>query len=226
MGAFAFCSFRPVQTYIWIMLRKRIPPGFIEPCLPSPAKAPPSGPGWIHKIKHDGFRIMASRGAEGARLITRQGNDFTKRFPAAAKALAALNVKSCIIDGEAIVTDASGLAVFDKIRGMSGHEVAILCAFDLIELNGEDLRREPIETRKATLRSLLKRTPGGIIYNETFDGDGTVIYRQACKLGREGIVSKRLGSPYSSGRSMHWIKVKNPQAPAVRREAEIEWRRA
>jgi ATP-dependent DNA ligase len=207
------------------MLRKLKPAGFIEPCLPSASKAPPPGPGWIHEIKHDGFRILAVRDAAGARLITRQGNDFTKRFPSAVKALQSLKVNSCTIDGEAIVTDASGLAVFDKIRGLSGHEVAILCAFDLIELDGADLRCEPIETRKATLRSLLKRAPAGIIYNETFDGDGAELYRQACRLGCEGIVSKRLGSPYSAGRSLHWIKVKNPDAPAVRREAEIEWRR-
>ena len=88
------------------MLRKRIPPGFIEPCLPSSAKAPPSGPGWIHEIKHDGFRIVAHRDESGVRLWTRNGNDFTSRFPRVADAIGALQVKSCIIDGEAIVTDA------------------------------------------------------------------------------------------------------------------------
>jgi bifunctional non-homologous end joining protein LigD len=207
------------------MLRKRIPAGFVEPCLPSPIKSPPSGPGWIHEIKHDGFRIMARRDARGVRLITRQGNDFTKRFPAAVKTLEALKARSCLIDGEVIVTDASGLAVFDHLRRTNGHEVAVLCAFDLIELDGEDLRLMPIEDRKTALHKLLKRATAGIIYNETFDGDGIVIYRQACKLGCEGIVSKRLGSPYQSGRSSHWFKIKNPESPAVRREAEIEWRR-
>jgi bifunctional non-homologous end joining protein LigD len=200
------------------------PAGFIEPCLPSASNKPPSGPGWLHEIKHDGFRILAVRDGTGVRLMTRQGNDFTKRFPAAAKAMATLKVKSCLINGEAIVTDAKGLAVFDKIRGFSGHEVAVLCAFDIIELDGQDLRPQPIETRKAALHGLLNHAPAGIIYNETFDRDGAIIYQQACKLGCEGIVSKRLGSPYSSGRSLHWIKVKNPAAPAVKREAEIEWR--
>ncbi len=79
--------------------------GFIEPCLPSPAKRPPSGPDWLHEIKHDGFRIMARRDAAGVRLITRNGNDFTARFPLAVAAIAALPGRSFLIDGEAIVTD-------------------------------------------------------------------------------------------------------------------------
>ncbi len=85
--------------------------GFVEPCLPSPAKRPPAGPNWIHEIKHDGFRIMARRDGAGVRLITRNGNDFTARFPLAAAAVAALPGHSFVIDGEAIVTDESGLAV-------------------------------------------------------------------------------------------------------------------
>src|SRR5215469_15583788 len=90
--------------------------GFVEPCLPSSAKAPPAGSNWLHEIMHDGFRIMALRDAAGVRLITRNGNDFTKRFPLAVAAVAALPVWSCLIDGEAIVTDEAGLAVFELIR--------------------------------------------------------------------------------------------------------------
>jgi bifunctional non-homologous end joining protein LigD len=197
--------------------------GFIEPCLPSPAKAPPSGPGWIHEIKHDGFRIMARRDAAGVRLITRNGNDFTKRFPLAAAAVAALPGRSCLIDGEAIACDDKGLAVFELIRRARNHGSAILCAFDLLEIDGEDLRRAPIEHRKHRLARLLRRPDHGLVLNEHFSGDGAIVYREACRLGCEGIVSKRLGSPYRSGRSQHWIKVKNPKAPAVKREAEAEW---
>jgi ATP-dependent DNA ligase len=100
-------------------LRERTRPGLgiIEPCLPSPAKAPPSGPGWIHEIKHDGFRILARRDGAGVRLITRNGNDFTRRFPFIAMAVKSLRVRSCLIDGEAIVCDENGLSVFDLIRG-------------------------------------------------------------------------------------------------------------
>ena len=93
------------------MLRPR---SFIKPCLPSPAKKPPSGDGWLHEIKHDGMRIMARRDGAGLRLIIRHGNNFTDRFPLAVAAVAALPARSFLIDGEAIVTDERGLAVFDR----------------------------------------------------------------------------------------------------------------
>ena len=95
----------------------------------------------------------------------------------------------------------------------------------LIELNGDDLRRDPLEARKATLASVLAKAGPGIRFNEHIEGDGPTIFAHACKLGLEGIVSKRLGSPYRSGRSRDWIKMKNPAAPAVKREAEEEWGR-
>jgi bifunctional non-homologous end joining protein LigD len=119
--------------------------GFIEPCLPSPAKAPPSGPGWLHEIKHDGFRIMARRDGASVRLITCHGNDFTARFPLAVEAVSALSARSFLLDGEAIVTNERRLAVFDLIRHKRHSDDALLIAFDLIELDGEDLRRTPIE---------------------------------------------------------------------------------
>ena len=131
-------------------LRERTRPGLgiIEPCLPSPAKAPPSGPGWLHEIKHDGFRTLARRDAAGVRLITRNGSDFTDHFPFIAMALKSLPVRSCMIDGEAIVCDENGLAVFELIRGHGSKTSAVLCAFDLLELDGRDLRRRPIEEAK------------------------------------------------------------------------------
>jgi bifunctional non-homologous end joining protein LigD len=158
------------------------------------------------------------------RLLTRNGHDFAGRFPLAVAAVAALSARSCLIDGEAIVTDQKGLAVFDLIRGRQPSAAAVLCAFDLLELDGEDLRREPIETRKSTLKSLLRGKHAGIVFNAHFIADGAIVYRQACAL--EGIVSKRLGSPYRSGRADCWLKVKNPAAPAVTREAEEEWNKA
>jgi bifunctional non-homologous end joining protein LigD len=208
-------------------LRERTRPGLgiIEPCLPSPAKVPPSGPGWIHEIKHDGFCILARRDAAGVRLITRAGNDFSSRFPFIAMAVAKLPVRSCLIDGEAIVCDENGLAVFDLIRRHGALASAVLCAFDLLELDGQDLRREPIEERKRLLAKLLRGSHLSIVLNEHFTEDGAIVFREACKLGREGIVSKRLGSPYRLGRSPHWVKVKNPKAPAVKREAEEDWGR-
>jgi bifunctional non-homologous end joining protein LigD len=209
------------------MLRERTHPGLglIEPCLPSAAERPPSGPGWLHEIKHDGFRIMARRDGAGIRLITRHGNDFTSRFPIIVAAVTALPARSFLIDGEAIVTDGDGLAVFDLIRHKRHGGAAVLCAFDLIELDGEDLRRSSIEYRKRKLAKLVRRPQLGIVLNEHYEGDGEIIFRHACKLGCEGIVSKRLGSLYRSGRSPHWVKVKNPNAPAVTREAEEDWGR-
>jgi bifunctional non-homologous end joining protein LigD len=207
--------------------RPRIRPfsGRIEPCLPRLAKEPPAGPDWIHEIKHDGFRITARRDGSRVRLISRNGHDLTYRFPLVAAAMAQLPVNSCLIDGEAIVCDDNGLAVFQLIRNLRRGNAAMLCAFDLIKVDGKDLRQEPIEDRKLALRKLLGKSHPGIAYNRHFDVEGAIVFKNACKLGCEGIVSKRLGSPYRSGRSTDWLKVKNPAAPAVKREAEEDWAR-
>jgi len=192
----------------------------IEPCLPRPAHKPPTGPGWLHEIKHDGFRIMARHADGRVRLLTRRGNNFASRFPQIVAAVTLLPVRSCVIDGEAIVCNGDGLAVFDLLRGYRHDSAAVLCAFDLLELDGRDLRRAPIEDRKALLANLLRRSHAGIVFNEHYDGDGAILYKHACALGCEGIVSKRLGSPYHAGRAGCWIKVKNPAAAAVKRDAQ------
>ena len=98
-------------------------------------------------------------------------------------------------------------------------------AFDLVELNGDDLRRDPLDVRKATLASAIARAAPGLRLNEHMEHDGPTVFAHACKLGLEGIVSKRRDSSYRSGRSLHWIKSKNPNAPAVKREAEEDWSR-
>jgi bifunctional non-homologous end joining protein LigD len=193
------------------------------PCLPRPTNEPPAGPGWIHEIKHDGFRILARRDKERVRLFTRNGYDFTARFPKIAASVESLSVRSCIVDGEAIVVDERGLSVFDALRFRLRDHAAVLCAFDLIELDGEDLRGRPLEHRKGTLADLLRGVRDGIAFNRHYEGDGAIIFKYACTLGCEGIVSKRLGSPYRSGRVDHWLKIKNPAAPAVRRETEEGW---
>src|ERR1700692_3741432 len=133
-----------------------------EPCLPRTAKQPPTGPGWIHEIKHDGFRILARRDADGVRLVTRNGYKFVDSFPIGVAALKHLPVRSCFIDGEAIVVDRNGLSVFDLLRYRQHDRAAVLCAFDLIELDGEDLRRAPFEYRKRALAELLRQKPDGI----------------------------------------------------------------
>jgi bifunctional non-homologous end joining protein LigD len=132
-------------------------------------------------------------------------------------------VQSCFIDGAAIVVDANGLAVFDLLRSWRHNHAAVLCAFDLIELDGKNLRQTPIEERKHALANLLYRERTGITLNRYYDDDGAVIFKHAGALGCEGIVSKRLGSTYRSGRVNDWLKIKNPAASAVKREAEEDW---
>jgi bifunctional non-homologous end joining protein LigD len=134
-------------------------------------------------------------------------------------AVAGLPARSCVLDGEAIACDENGLSVFEMIRWRQHDPAVTLCVFDLVELDGEDLRREPIETRKATLKSLWRRRHPGIAFSQHFAVYGESVYRHVCALGCEGIVSKRLGSPYKPGRVDHWLKIKNPAAPAVKREA-------
>ena len=205
---------------------RTLPAGFIAPCLPSSALQPPNGEDWVHEIKHDGFRVIARKSGDRVKLYSRPGNDLTDRFPLIVEALTKLRSQSCIIDGEAVACGEDGIASFDRIRYRQHDASVFLYAFDLVELNGDDLRRDPLAVRKATLASLLTRAAPGLRFNEHLnEQDGPLVFAHACKLGLEGIVSKRRNSPYRSGRSPDWIKSKNPDAPAVRREAEEDWRR-
>jgi bifunctional non-homologous end joining protein LigD len=195
-----------------MLLRRVAFPDFCEPCLPSPAEKPPAGAGWLHEIKDDGFRMLVRRDAGALRLFTRNGHDWTGRFPLIARAALSLKAASCLIDGEAVACGEDGLPVFDRLRGRRDDRRVFLYAFDLIELNGKDLRREPIEQRKTALAKLLRRAKPGLLINE-----------HVTEPELEGIVSKRLGSRYVSGRSRNWLKSKNPKHPAVKREAEEDW---
>jgi ATP-dependent DNA ligase len=208
-------------------LRPRtLPAGFIEPCLPTSTKRPPSGAGWLHEIKHDGFRVIARMQDKRVRLYSRPGNDLTRRFPRIIEAVSRLRARTCIIDGEAVACGPDGIACFDLIRDWGNDEKVFLRAFDLIELNGDDLRRDALVIRKATLHTALAGVRDGIELNDHMDhDDAELVFRHACKLGFEGIISKRKDSPYLSGRSPHWLKLKNPKAPAVKREAEKDWGR-
>jgi bifunctional non-homologous end joining protein LigD len=169
--------------------------GFIEPCLPSPAPAPPAGDGWVHEIKLDGFRMLARRDGAGVRLLTRRGNDWTTRYPAIAAAIAAPACRSCLIDGEVVACGEDGIPVFDRLRyGRQPQSEAVLFAFDLLELGGKDLRRTQLEERKGVLAKLLRKASWAVQLNEHIAERGDIVFRHACKLGFEGIVSKRLGS--------------------------------
>jgi len=211
----------------WHSRTSRAVPGFIKPCQPMPCSRPPSGGDWLHEIKHDGFRLIARRDGARVRLLTRNGNDWTECYPLVAEAVAALKIKSCIIDGEITVCRPDGVTSFELLR--SGRKIkpeAVLHLFDLIELDGDDLRREPIEIRKQRLLRTLRHHRAAVQFNEHLqDEDGEEVFYHACLMGLEGIVSKRKGSPYRSGPSRHWLKSKNPASAAVRREAAEDWAR-
>jgi bifunctional non-homologous end joining protein LigD len=200
------------------------PPGFIEPCLPTNRHAVPTGPQWAYEIKHDGFRFICRCDGERVRVFSRTGRDWTDRVPLIAEALAKLRAKSVTIDGEGVVCRSDGVSDFDRLRaavGRLGSRDAFLYAFDLLEIDGEDLRAYEWHVRRATLRSLIKRAGPGIKLSEHLNGDGALAFQHACHMGLEGIVAKRRDRPYRSGRSPDWIKVKNPDAPAATRVIEI-----
>jgi bifunctional non-homologous end joining protein LigD len=199
------------------------PSSFIEPCRPSKAPRPPSGPEWVHEIKHDGYRLLVRREGARVRCFTRGGHDWSDRFPGIVEAAKRLRAASFLIDGEAVVCRPDGMSDFDALRNTRrGHDVSLI-AFDLIQFHGEDLRDEKLSDRKRHLARLLARADNAIRFNEHVEHDGAVVFEHACRMGLEGIVSKRLDAPYRSGASKTWLKSKNPLSEAVRREREEDW---
>jgi bifunctional non-homologous end joining protein LigD len=162
------------------------------------------------------------------RLYTRNGHDLAKRFPSVVEAARWVKVRRFLVDGEVIVCGRDGRSDFGRLRhGGAVDYAALVCAFDLLIVEDEDLRPAPIEARKERLARLLRRAKPGLQMNEHIEElDGASVFAHACKLGYEGIVSKRKGSRYQSGRSPHWLKSKNPASEAVRREAEEDWGRS
>jgi ATP-dependent DNA ligase len=192
-------------------------PGFIEPCIPSLAKRAPKGPDWVYELKHDGYRLQVRRDGERVRIYSRRGADFTDRFPRIVDAARKLKVSSVVIDGEGIVYDEKGMPSFALIHSKQYDREVSLVAFDLLELDGVDVRQRQLLDRKARLARLVARLKGGIEFNEHLEGDGAEIFEHACRLGCEGIVAKRIDLAYESGRSKRWLKIKNPDSPAMQR---------
>jgi bifunctional non-homologous end joining protein LigD len=168
--------------------------GFVTPCNPSRALKPPSGLDWVHEIKHDGYRLIVRRDGKVVRLFTRRGHDWTDRYPAIAAAAAKLRARSFTLDGEVVVCGSDGVAVFGALHRRRRATDAILYAFDLLELDGQDFRPLSLGKRKERLARLLAREPLGIAFNNHTDAEGLAIFRHACALGLEGIVSKRLAA--------------------------------
>ncbi len=127
---------------------RTLPPGFIPPCLPTRAPCAPSGTEWLHEIKHDGIRVIARKQDQRIKLYSRPGNDLTHRFAQIVEALARLRARSCILDGEAVACGEDGIALFERIRYRRHDASVFMWAFDIVELNGDDLRREPLEVRR------------------------------------------------------------------------------
>ena len=191
--------------------RRSVPPGFIRPCEPTLVNHPPAGPGWLHEVKHDGFRLLARKQGERLQVWSRRGADFTGRFSRIADAVRGLSADEAMIDGEAVVFLDDGQSDFHALLTKQGWEQAALVAFDLLRHSGDDLRQRPLEERRESLMRLVaKRRGDGIVFNEALAEECTVVFAEAAMLGLEGVVSKRAGSFYRSGPSRNWLKTKNP----------------
>jgi bifunctional non-homologous end joining protein LigD len=190
--------------------REKAAPGYVPELDPTEADKPPAGAGWVHEVKWDGFRAQAHLRDAKVTTYSRSGLDWTSEFDTVSEAVAKLNAKSAVIDGEVVVIGPGGKPDFQALRrNLDKHSKDLqYYAFDLLELNGKDLRSRPLFERKAALRKLLARAPDRIRYVEHFDSDARKVMRAACDLGLEGIVSKKADSPYKSGRQESWVKSK------------------
>ena len=185
-------------------------PQFVAPQLATLVTAPPAGDAWLHEIKYDGYRAIAAVGGGQVRIFTRSGQNWTRKFASIAEALETLDARSALLDGEIVVLDEEGRSSFGRLQqGLKDGTVALIYfVFDLLALDGRNLRKEPLEQRKALLRKLLTSPPKGVRYSDHVIGHGEEVLAQVCDLGLEGIVSKRADSPYVSRRTKSWLKIK------------------
>ncbi|MEY9227728.1 bifunctional non-homologous end joining protein LigD [Bradyrhizobium japonicum] len=192
-----------------------------EPCIPTRGAKVPTGTDWIHEIKHDGYRLIVERKGERVRLFTRNGHDWTERYPRIVEAALRLRATSFVIDGEAVLLGADGISDFNGLHSRKRDSEVQLYSFDVLVADGEDLRKLPLSLRKTNLARLLARQVDGIHLAPFEQGEvGPELFRHACKLGLEGLVSKHRDSWYRAGRSEQWIKVKNRSHPAFSRVME------
>jgi bifunctional non-homologous end joining protein LigD len=182
-------------------------PGFVEPALATSIGKAPSGERWIHEIKFDGYRVQVHLANEAVKIFTRRGHDWTHRFKKIADEAWHISAGSAIIDGEVVVPAADGTTDFSVLQNeLKGRSIRIvMIAFDLLYLNGYDIRKLPLIERKSLLKKLVDKTE--IQFSESFEVDGREMFKHACKTGLEGVVSKVRDSRYNSGRGNDWVKV-------------------
>ena len=181
-------------------------PGFVEPALATTIEKVPNGDRWIHEIKFDGYRVQVHLANTEVKVYTRRGHDWTLRFKKIASDAWHIAASSAIIDGEIVVPAADGTTDFSVLQNeLKGRSTRIvMVAFDLLYLNGYDLRKLPLLERKEYLKKLIADT--AIQFSESFEVDGSEMYQHACKTGLEGVVSKVRDSKYPTGRSNDWVK--------------------
>jgi bifunctional non-homologous end joining protein LigD len=193
-------------------------PSTFDFCIPIRATAVPDTPDWLHEIKYDGYRLRLERDGNRVRLITKGGYNWTSRYPWIVEAALKNRHKQFVIDGEAVVLGVDGVAGFNALHSRRHEDEVQLYAFDVLALDGEDLRGLPLSMRKTNLARLLARRSDGIFVTPFEQGEiGPELFRAACRMGLEGLVSKRRDWPYRAGRSRHWPKVKNRKHPAMSR---------
>ena len=192
--------------------RKLVMPEFVAPQLATLTDKPPPGDQWFHELKFDGYRLQCHLHAGQVRLWTRNENDWTAKFPSVVKAVKALRVKSAILDGEIVALDAAGRASFQRLQqSIKGAGTGLIYhIFDLIYIEGFSLTRTPLHDRKRVLAELIEPLgdSGMLRYSDHIEGNGAQFFKEACKLGLEGIVSKLADSAYESTRSRNWMKIK------------------
>lgn len=188
------------------------PPDFVEPMLARLVEKAPTGEGWLHEVKFDGYRLLARIEDGSVKLLTRSALDWTSRFGSAVpEALAALPVANALLDGEIIVENGAGASDFSTLQADLSEgrsDRFVFYAFDLLHLDGEDLRPLPLLERKARLARVLEGVGGPLRFSSHFDESGATVLRHACRLGLEGVISKERDAPYRSGRGRAWVKSK------------------
>lgn len=205
---------RPQKARVSVVdgAKEGVLPTFVEPALAKLVESAPRGSEWLHEIKFDGYRMQARIDGSEVQLLTRKGLDWTAKFKPVAQALKDLKIPSALLDGEIVVEDEAGVSSFSALQQeLKGKgERFVYYVFDLLYLDGKDLRKATLADRKAALRLLFDDLPpgGAIRFSDHLEEDGATLVRHACRMGLEGIISKRADQPYRSGRGNDWVKSK------------------